>query len=240
MYTNTDMSSWVDLCLNPFANLASGNGDNNDDVYCANCPVGPFLDFTYLVRSHSLLRCFTLVCAMRALDKAPPPQKYDTNAFDLPCKPGFKVPSVYYWTSQMKNISSAACYLSLNYVYDPIYAFEKQFPAVTSGCKSPIQCASTMPSGRRHLLAGASKASSGTGISPSDLRLKSNILPTGRFVAGLLAEYTWQWNDAAKALHLDGYPTVGVMAQEAQALFPHAVSTAADGYLRVDYDMLLF
>ena len=73
----------------------------------------------------------------------------------------------------------------------------------------------------------------------SDMRLKKNIVPTGRLVAGLLAEYTWQWNAAAKALHLDGYPTIGVMAQEAQALFPHAVSTAADGYLRVNYDMLV-
>jgi hypothetical protein len=125
-------------------------------------------------------------------------------------------------------------------VYDPIYAFDKQFaPGVTDACPSPIQCPDTTAIGGRHLLWGSSKANSGNGASPSDLRLKNNIVPTGRLVAGLLAEYTWQWNDAAKALHLDGYPTVGVMAQEAQAVFPQAVSTAADGYLRVNYGMLL-
>lgn len=49
--------------------------------------------------------------------------------------------------------------------------------------------------------------------------------------------YTWEWNGVAKALRLDGYPTVGVMAQEAQAMYPQAVSTCA-GYLRVDYGLL--
>ena len=122
-------------------------------------------------------------------------------------------------------------------MYDPIYAFDKQFPGVTSNCKSPIQCPVLTTSGRRRLLAGSSYGKSG-GVSPSDVRLKRNIVPTGRFVASLLREYTWEWNDAAKALRLDGYPTVGVMAQEAQALFPQAVSTSADGYLRVNYGML--
>ena len=42
----------------------------------------------------------------------------------------------------------------------------------------------------------------------------------------------------AKALRLDGHPAVGVMAQEAQAVHPQAVSTGADGYLRVDYGLL--
>jgi hypothetical protein len=125
-------------------------------------------------------------------------------------------------------------------VYDPIYAFDKQFaPGITDACTSPIQCPTTSTTGGRHLLWRASRGASGNGISPSDLRLKNNIVPTGRLVAGLLAEYTWQWNDAAKALHLDGYPTVGVMAQEAQAVFPQAVITASDGYLRVNYGMLL-
>ena len=147
-----------------------------------------------------------------------------------------------YFSSGSKTVPSTACYLSLNYVYDPIYAFEKQFaPAVLAqdGCSSPIQCPATTSSGGRRLLAGGSTGPSGIGIAPSDLRLKKNVVPTGRLVASLLAEYTWQWNDAAEALHLDSYPTVGVVAQEAQALFPQAVSTGADGYLRVDYGLLV-
>ena len=46
-------------------------------------------------------------------------------------------------------------------------------------------------------------------------------------------------HSASVALHLDSYATVGVVAQEAQALFPQAVSTGADGNLRVDYGLLL-
>ena len=69
------------------------------------------------------------------------------------------------------------------------------------------------------------------------MRLKTNIVPTGRHIASL-PEYTWEWNDVAKALRLDGQPTVGVMAQEAQAVHPQAVSTGAEGYLRVDYGLL--
>ena len=177
-------------------------------------------------------------------------QKYDTTAFDPPCKPGFRLPTARFWTSSTgvagvpKVYSPSTCYLSLNFVDDPVYSFKKQFPLIVDNCPSPspIQCLSSGTSGRRLLAAGTTTSvprSSGTGTGPSDMRLKSNIMPTGRLVAGLLAEYTWQWNDAAKALHLDGYPTVGVMAQEAQAVFPQAVSTAADGYLRVNYGMLI-
>ena len=49
MYTNTNMTSWVDLCLIPYVNVGYG-GPNKDDAYCSNCPVGPFLDYTNLVR----------------------------------------------------------------------------------------------------------------------------------------------------------------------------------------------
>lgn len=209
MYTNADLSSWVDLCITPYPNHYW-----QDDKYCEGCPVGPFLDYTNL--------------------------KYDNNLFDLPCKPGFRVPKVTYDQGKTsKTMPTNSCYLSLNFVNDPIYAFEKQFPSVaTAACNSPIQCSANSGGTGRHLLLKASDPPSGTGITPSDLRLKKNIVPTGRLVSSLLPEYTWQWNDVAKALHLDGYPTVGVLAQEAQALFPAAVSTAADGYLRVDYGML--
>ena len=44
MFTNVGMSSWVDLCLYPIPNM------QYQDVWCENCPVGPYLDYTYLVR----------------------------------------------------------------------------------------------------------------------------------------------------------------------------------------------
>ena len=44
MYTSNAMDSWVDVCLYPFPNVVSG------DHWCTGCPLGPFLDYTYLVR----------------------------------------------------------------------------------------------------------------------------------------------------------------------------------------------
>jgi hypothetical protein len=46
MYTTADLTSWVDLCITPYANLYQDR-----DLYCEGCPVGPFLDYTNLVRS---------------------------------------------------------------------------------------------------------------------------------------------------------------------------------------------
>ena len=138
------------------------------------------------------------------------------------------------------------CYLSLNHIEDPIYAFKKQFSGLTDSCASPIQCPyfTIGSSNRRRLLGPAQRPPAPPPPAPScgfgatsDMRLKTNIVPTGRYIASL-PEYTWEWNDVAKALLLDGHPTVGVMAQEAQAVHPQAVSTCADGYLRVDYGLL--
>ena len=69
------------------------------------------------------------------------------------------------------------------------------------------------------------------------MRLKTNLVPTGGAI-GSLREYTWEWNDLAKSLQLDGQPTTGVVAQEAQLVFPQAVSQDSNGYLRVDYALL--
>ena len=41
-----------------------------------------------------------------------------------------------------------------------------------------------------------------------------------------------------KSLKLDGQPTVGVMAQEALAVHPQAVSVDEHGYYKVDYSAL--
>jgi len=70
----------------------------------------------------------------------------------------------------------------------------------------------------------------------SDARLKTNLQKTGRSI-GLLAEYTWEWNELAKSLGVDS-PTLGVIAQEAQLVYPATVSMSAAGYLQVDYALL--
>ena len=54
MYTNSAMDSWLDLCLTALPN------NELSDAGCTNCPVGPFLDYTYLVRSPRCLLNFTL------------------------------------------------------------------------------------------------------------------------------------------------------------------------------------
>ena len=76
MYTSTNMDSWIDLCITAFPNLASPGYPKND-IYCSNCPVGPFLDFTHLVRSDVPLqlmrRILPIPCAVFFSDNAVPP-----------------------------------------------------------------------------------------------------------------------------------------------------------------------
>lgn len=73
---------------------------------------------------------------------------------------------------------------------------------------------------------------------PSDARLKTNIVPTGGKV-GQFTQYKWEWNDVAKGLKLDGYPTIGVLAQEVMASKPEAVVfDDTIGYYRVNYNAL--
>lgn len=76
-----------------------------------------------------------------------------------------------------------------------------------------------------------------TTLAPSDINLKQNIQPTGNMV-GKLKEYTWEWNDAAKALNLTAYPRKGVLAQEALELYPEFVVMHEDGYYRVNLDAI--
>jgi hypothetical protein len=80
----------------------------------------------------------------------------------------------------------------------------------------------------------AAGQSCGTG---SDKRLKANLTVTGNMM-GKLREYTWEWNELAKSLQLHNQPSVGVIAQEAALVYPQVVSTGADGYLRVNYELL--
>lgn len=62
----------------------------------------------------------------------------------------------------------------------------------------------------------------------SDRRLKSNIMPTGRFTGKLpLYRYT-----------INGHEEVGVMADEVEQVVPEAVVVGSDGFKRVRYDLI--
>jgi len=71
-------------------------------------------------------------------------------------------------------------------------------------------------------------------LAGSDRRTKKNIRQIGKTFQGLNL-YEWDWNDKAKGIGFDIYPTRGVMAQEVQKVIPEAVFERADGYLMVDY-----
>jgi hypothetical protein len=67
----------------------------------------------------------------------------------------------------------------------------------------------------------------------SDRRLKKNITPLAE-VNGV-KYYTWEWNDAAKAIGAGEQPRSGVIADELKEIHPDLVFRGDDGYLRVDY-----
>lgn len=77
-----------------------------------------------------------------------------------------------------------------------------------------------------------------TTAAPSDVRLKSNIRETGNSYT-VLKEYSWDWNDEAKRLGLDHFPTTGILAQEALLVCPEIVSVGEDGFYRVDTGKLI-
>ena len=67
----------------------------------------------------------------------------------------------------------------------------------------------------------------------SDKKLKTNIRKVGELASGLNT-YFWDWTEEAKQF-VGNQNTFGVIAQEAQLLFPEAVMMHPDGYLQVDY-----
>lgn len=73
------------------------------------------------------------------------------------------------------------------------------------------------------------------GLMMSDIRLKTNIEQIGNLPSGL-PWYKWEWTEDGKRLAGDQV-SIGVMAQEAQQMFPDAV-VEIDGCLRVDYSRL--
>ena len=67
----------------------------------------------------------------------------------------------------------------------------------------------------------------------SDRRLKKNIKHIDT-VDGVKF-YTWEWNEIADQIGVSGDRTVGVIAQELEAIYPELVTEGGDGYLRVNY-----
>lgn len=70
----------------------------------------------------------------------------------------------------------------------------------------------------------------------SDRNLKTNIRKVGELASGLNT-YFWDWTEEAKQF-VGNQNTFGVIAQEAQLLFPEAVMMHPDGYLQVDYSRI--
>ena len=70
----------------------------------------------------------------------------------------------------------------------------------------------------------------------SDVRLKENIQPYDTLNG--VQFYTWDWNDTAKKIGYDKYPTMGVIAQEVQKTHPDTVIEGPEGYLMVNYGKL--
>jgi len=71
---------------------------------------------------------------------------------------------------------------------------------------------------------------------PSDMRLKNNLTYAGSI--NKINLYKWEWNETAKSLGYDKYPTTGVLAQEIRPRYPDAVAFGKDGYLTVNYRKL--
>lgn len=72
----------------------------------------------------------------------------------------------------------------------------------------------------------------------SDVRLKEDIKFFAKLDNGINV-YRWKWNEEGKRLGADANPAFGVLAQEVQDIFPDAIEEGADGYLRVNYGMIV-
>lgn len=72
----------------------------------------------------------------------------------------------------------------------------------------------------------------------SDERLKEDIVEYGKLDNGVRL-FKWKWNDVAKKLGADKWPTYGVIAQDVQKVIPDAVRLGKNGYLTVDYNKVV-
>lgn len=71
----------------------------------------------------------------------------------------------------------------------------------------------------------------------SDERLKEDVVEFTTLSNGIKI-YRWKWSEEAKELVGD-QPAFGVIAQEVQEIMPDAVTEGPDGYLRVNYGMIV-
>ena len=71
----------------------------------------------------------------------------------------------------------------------------------------------------------------------SDERLKEDVVEFATLSNGIKI-YRWKWSEEAKELVGD-QPAFGVIAQEVQEIMPDAVTEGPDGYLRVNYGMIV-
>jgi hypothetical protein len=97
------------------------------------------------------------------------------------------------------------------------------------------------PAGGTLCYTGATASAVITSCSPSDARLKTNVVPLANTLDKLehVRGVSFEWNDQYRAL--GGSSTrreIGVLAQEVEQVFPELVSLADNGYRRVDYDRL--
>lgn len=116
----------------------------------------------------------------------------------------------------------------------------QQFGLLQAGTGTPLTSTTTSSRDRGlseigNLLAGAGTAY-GAFFGGSDKRMKKNI----KFLRKEKGHniYSWNWNDKAKSIGWDKYPTIGVMAQEVMKYMPEAVVKDENGYLLVNYGEL--
>lgn len=88
------------------------------------------------------------------------------------------------------------------------------------------------------ILASANPAAAPLMLGGCDIRLKQNIKPVGVMDNGLTL-YSFEYKDEFKDKEFCGHGfRIGVMADEVEKVFPHAVLTLDDGYKVVNYSLL--
>jgi len=74
-------------------------------------------------------------------------------------------------------------------------------------------------------------------LTTSDVRLKTNIKKVDTLKG--INFYEWDWNEEGLRVGADRHPTFGVLAQEIQKTHPEAVLMGDNGYLMVNYGMII-
>lgn len=88
------------------------------------------------------------------------------------------------------------------------------------------------------ILSSAGPAAAPLVLGGCDIRLKQNIKPVGVMDNGLTL-YSFEYKDEFKDKEFCGHGfRIGVMADEVEKVFPHAVLTLDDGYKVVNYSLL--